>query len=186
MDVCRCSRRVQCRRLHIEFALFTGLATVYPGFMVNSSISPAAFLVLSAIGFLAGCGGEVPGFLGREGDGSSSYNFEPTVVLDPVPMPVRTVRADRGPEGVIVLAEAISPTQGYHTATLLPQDQGGLDSGGYLNFLFLAIPPGTAASVGPEQTRILRGASYVPTRALRNVRGVRINGASNAVTATVR
>ncbi len=160
------------------FALFLGQITVYPGGMKRNrlhSTLAAATLAAFLLG-LAGCGGEVPGFLGREGNADPSFSLDPELLPPPVPVPVRAVRADRGAQGVIVRAEGVSPVQGYHTAALVG-DARGLDAAGYLNFQFVAIPPATAEAVGPERTRILHGVGFIPNRALRNVNGVRVTGA---------
>jgi hypothetical protein len=163
------------------FALFLRRITVYPGDM-KRNLTPGALgtaiLVALLLG-LGGCGGQVPGFLGREGDADPSFSLDPEALPPPVPVPVRAVRADRGAQGIIVRAEAVAPVQGYHTAALVG-DARGLDAAGYLNFQFVAIPPETAEAVGPERTRILHGVDFIPNRALRNVNGVRVTGAGGA------
>ena len=138
-------------------------------------------LLLAGACLLAGCGGGLPGFLGREGnDGIYRVGGEP--VAEPVPVPLQAATAERGLYGVIVRVEGAAPTQGYWGARLQTVGIGEPDAAGVVSFRFVAVPPDAAAAVGPPRTRALSAAVFVPNLALRNTRAVRVAGTGTAQT----
>jgi hypothetical protein len=143
-------------------------------------------LILACLAALAGCTMELPGFLGREGNASGTYRLDDDEPLpDPVPLPLRMAEAERALHGVIVRVEGVAPTQGFHSAALLPQGDGP-DAAGILGLRLVAIPPGTPEAVGAERTRVLTAAFFLPNLALRDLRGVRVAGGANVRTLPLR
>ncbi len=135
---------------------------------------------------LAGCGGGVPDFLGRDPSGGGSYSLRPPPPAALVPVPMRLARAEPGLRGQIVRVEVVAPTQGYYGAELAAQGGGLPDANGVLHFELVARPPSTPQAVGPERTRELHAAVFVPDRALRNMRAVRITGSNTTQTLSLR
>jgi len=129
---------------------------------------------------------QMPDFLGREGSGGGSYSLRPEPIPDAVPVPMRSARAERGLGGHIVRVEAVAPTQGFFSANLVVQNGGVPDANGVLGYLLVARPPLTPQAVGPERTRELHAAIFVPTRALRNMSAVRITAANTSQTLPLR
>jgi hypothetical protein len=138
-------------------------------------------LLLASAWLVAGCGGGMPDFLGREG-GDGFYRVGGEALPDPVPVAMRSVVAERSLTGVIVRVEGEAPAQGYWGAALEPVGDGTPDAGGAVSFRFVAIPPVAVEAVGPARTRRLSAAAYVPNLALKNVRAVRIAGIGTAQT----
>ena len=131
----------------------------------------ARFIILASLAALAGCTVELPGFLGREGSGTGSYQLnDDEPAPDPVAVPLRTAEAERALYGVIVRAQGVAPTQGYYGAQLAPT-AAGPDAAGILGFELIAIPPSLPEAVGPERTRLLDAAVFLPNLALRDLRG---------------
>jgi hypothetical protein len=141
---------------------------------------------LAGLLVLAGCGGEMPEFLGREGTGQSSFELggEPEAI--PVPVPLREARLEPSTTGLILLVQGVTPTQGYHSAALAPVDDGRPDAAGIVSFRFIALPPPGPEAVGPDRTRGIQAAAYIPERALRDIRGFRVVGAYSTRTLGVR
>jgi hypothetical protein len=128
----------------------------------------------------------VPDFLGRGGSGGGSYSIRPEPQADPVLVPMRTARAERGLGGFIVRAEAVAPTQGYYAAELAAVGGGVPDANGVLRYELVARPPNSPQAVGPDRTRELRAGIFVPNRALREMRAVHITGSNTAQTLSLR
>ena len=82
---------------------------------------------------------------------------------------------------MIVRAQGVAPTQGFYAAELVPT-AAVPDAAGILGFELTAIPPSGPEAVGPERTRLLDAAFFLPTLALRDLRGVRVAGAGSART----
>jgi hypothetical protein len=141
--------------------------------------------VLSFVG-LAACAVPVPDFLGREGSGSGSYSIRPEPLPDPVPIPMRLARVEPGLRGQIVRVEAVAPTQGYFSATLAPMNGGVPDENGVMAYTLIARPPIGPQGIGPERTREMNAAIFVPNRALRNMSAVRITGSNTTQTLQLR
>lgn len=145
------------------------------------------FAGLAGLLVLAGCGGGVPEFLGREGSGAATYELGAEgEIIEPVPLPLAEARLDPAATGYVLVARGVAPTQGFHTAALAPVDDGRPDAAGIVTFRFIALPPGVPEAVGPDRTRGLQAAAYIPTRALRDMRGVRVTGANTTRTLTFR
>lgn len=137
---------------------------------------------------VAGCGGggfEVPDFVGRDGSGEAVYVIGGEDSPLPVAVTPRSVTLEPALHGALVRVEAVAPTQGYHSPQLLVANNGRPDAAGLLRLEFVAVPPLAAADVGPERTRQLRAAHFVPVRAFRNVNGVQIAGAGTLQTLTL-
>lgn len=144
---------------------------------------------LLALAALGGCSGGVPSFLGREGDSSGTYSFgdkAPEGAYDPVDVPLTTASVARGLHGVIVLAESVTPTQGYYAARLDPVDPDKRpDQTGVLAFRLLALKPTTPQEIGPERTRVLTAAAFLQNVTLRDVKAIRVTGGGKSQTLPV-
>jgi hypothetical protein len=140
-------------------------------------------LLLAGAWLLAGCGGGggMPDFLGREG-GDGYYSVRGEEPPQPVPVAMRSATAERALTGVIVRVEGEAPTQGYWGAALRPLGDGAPDAAGVVSFRLTAIPPAEVEAVGPARTRELSAAVFVPNRALRQTRAVRVAGLNAAET----
>jgi hypothetical protein len=77
---------------------------------------------------------------------------------------------------VILRAEGVAPTQGYHSATFVALGSGEPDAAGFLSFELTAVPPVETAAVGPQRTRELSAAVFLPTGVARNIKGFRVSG----------
>jgi hypothetical protein len=144
------------------------------------------FAGLAGLIVLAGCGGDVPEFLGREGTGQSTFELGGEEPVLSVPVPLAEARLEPAATGTIVVAQGVAPTQGFHTAGLAPVDDGRPDAAGIITFRFMALPPTGPEAVGPPRTRGLQAAAYIPTRAERTIRGVRVTGVDTSRTLTLR
>lgn len=145
------------------------------------------FAGLAGLLLLSGCGGEVPGFLGREGTGDATFELGAGEELPaPVPMPLVEARLEPSATGFVLLARGVAPTQGFHTANLAPVDDGRPDAAGIVTFRFEAMPPAGPETVGPDRTRGIQAAAFIPTRARRDMRGVRVAGTNTSRTLTFR
>lgn len=144
------------------------------------------FLGLAGLVLLTGCSMQVPGFLGREGNGSSTYSRKAAPLADPVEVPLRTAVVERGLYGVILRAESVTPTQGYYKAELGPLGNGAPDAAGIVDIRITALPPTGAQAVGPDRTRTLRAAVFFPDLALKGVKGFRVKGGPTVLTVPLR
>jgi hypothetical protein len=145
--------------------------------------------LLIFVGLLAlgGCSVEMPDFLGREGTGASTYTLGGGDPLpDPVAVPLRRAELERALHGVIVRVEGIAPRQGYFGADLLPLGGGSADAAGLVTYQLIAIPPEVPGAIGPERTRLLTAAVFVPNRALKGLRGFRVAGVQSSSTLPLR
>jgi hypothetical protein len=143
---------------------------------------------LAGLVALGGCAFEMPDFLGREGAGASStYELGGADPLpDPVPVPLRSAELERALHGVILRVEGVAPRQGYYGAELLPLGGGAPDAAGVVSYQLLAVPPEAPGAIGPERTRLLSAAVFVPNRALRDLRGFRVAGTGTGQTLALR
>ncbi len=141
-------------------------------------------LLLSLV--LAGCSLQVPQFLGRGGDGDGTFSIREEPALDPVPVPIRMARVERGLRGQIIRVEIVAPTQGFYGAELVALNAGVPDQAGVMSYILVARPPATPQAVGPERTRELHAAVFVPNRAMRNLNAVRITGSNTTQTMSLR
>jgi hypothetical protein len=140
---------------------------------------PKIFLCLLG---LAGCSYEIPGFLGREGTGNAAYTLRPEPLPEPVPIPLREAVIDQGLYGLIVRVYGVAPTQGYYAGDLLAEGDGFPDASGVLAYQLVAIPPDIQEAVGPERTREIEAAIFIPALALKKITSVRVTGAGNVRT----
>ncbi len=128
----------------------------------------------------------MPGFLGREGTGDASFTLgEDGEVIEPVAVPLTDARLDPSATGFVLLARGVAPTQGYHTVGLVAVDDGRPDAG-ITTFRFVALPPAGPEGVGIDRTRGIQAAAYIPSRARREMRGVRVTGSNTSRTLTFR
>jgi len=144
------------------------------------------FAGLAGLLVLAGCGGDVPEFLGREGTGQSNFQLGGEELPFSVPVPLAQASLERSSTGSILVARGVAPTQGFHTAGLSPMDDGRPDAAGIITYRFTAIPPAGPEAVGDPRTRGIQAAAFIPTRAEKNLRGVRVTGADTSRTLTFR
>ena len=134
------------------------------------------FLILAGLVFLAGCAVEVPGFLGREGSGEGTFRLGGEDPLpDPVPVPMRARRgraraARRDPPGRGRRADPglLRRRAARRRRVRTPPASSASSSP--------AGPPALAEAVGPERTRQLTAAVFLPNLALEDLRGVRVAG----------
>ena len=140
--------------------------------------------VLSALA-LTGCGdsGLNPfGWFGgqSEEDGETLSDFTITEVRDPRPR-IATVTAltiDRTPGGAIIRATGLSPEQGWHSADLVPVEDG---APAVLTFDFRAVQPEGPTRVSTVQSREIVVGYPISDIALQDVRTIRVVAASNIV-----
>jgi hypothetical protein len=125
---------------------------------------------------LCACSMEIPSFLGREGTGSEFYSVRGQPPPDPVPVPLRQATLERALHGVIVRVDGEAPTQGYYAPALVPLAGGAPDAAGILSFELMAVPPTSPQAIGPARTRQITAAVFIPTLALKNLRGFRVSG----------
>jgi hypothetical protein len=135
---------------------------------------------------LAGCSGiEVPQFLGREGTGQPVYTLGGEEVPLPLAMTPRDVTLETALNGALLRVQGVAPTQGYHSAQLLVANNGEPDEAGMIRLEFIAVPPTTQEAVGPDPTRQIQAAYFIPARAFRRVNGVQVAGADTLQTLTL-
>jgi hypothetical protein len=135
---------------------------------------------------VAGCTMEIPDFVGREGGGAGSYSLRREPQPDPRPVPLRAATLERALHGVIVRVEGEAPTWGFHDAALRPLGGGAPDAAGIMSFELVAVPPQPPEPAGAARSRRLTAAVFVPTLALKDVRGFRVAGAGQVQTLPLR
>ena len=158
--------------------------TVYPVAMTGARIG-----CMVALAALAGCSVEIPGFLGREGDTSGTagtFRVRGEPLPDPRPVPLRAATLERALHGVIVRVEGEAPTWGFYGARLRPLGGGAPDAAGIMSFELVAIPPQPPEPAGAARSRLVTAAVFVPTLALKDVRGFRVAGAGQVQTLPLR
>lgn len=94
---------------------------------------------------------------------------------------VLTLSADRGRLGVILRADGLAPTQGFHSAELRPSAPRGAD--GIETLELRARPPQAPAPVGAQATRVLSVGRFYTNREMREIRGFRVVAGQNALSA---
>jgi hypothetical protein len=141
-------------------------------------------LLLAGAAVLAGCSMEIPDFMGRQSS-SGTYNLNILGKKEPLPEPrpvqLRQAVAERALFGVIVRVTAEAPTQGWHTAQMVPVGTGP-DKAGILSFQLMALPPASPQPVGPVQTRVLTAAVFIPSITARKLNGYRVAGGTSIQT----
>ncbi|HET9069114.1 MAG TPA: hypothetical protein VFN28_10765 [Amaricoccus sp.] len=143
-------------------------------------------ILLAAAALAAGCSMEVPGFVGRQGGGDGFYSIRGEAPPEPRTVALRETAAERALHGVILRVTGEAPTQGYYSATLRPLGGGAPDPAGILTFELVATPPAEPHAVGPARTRILTAGLFMPTKALKDLRGFRVTGGGAVQTVTLR
>jgi hypothetical protein len=139
-------------------------------------------MLLAGVALLAGCSVEIPSFMGREGGGQGFYNVRGEPPPEPVRLALREATLERALHGVIIRVDGEAPTQGYFSAALVPLNNGVPDEAGIVTFEFMAVPPSTTQAIGPARSRQITAAVFLPTLALKNIRGFRLAGAGTAQT----
>lgn len=139
-------------------------------------------MLLAGLTLVAGCSMEIPSFVGREGGGQEFYSIRGEAPPEPVALPLREATLDRALHGVIIRADGEAPTQGYYSAALVPLNNGAPDASGLVTFEFMAVPPREAQAIGPARSRQITAAVFLPTLALKNIRGFRVTGAGTVHT----
>jgi hypothetical protein len=143
-------------------------------------------LLLAGFGLLAACSMEMPSFLGREGGGQGFYNVRGEPPPEPRAVPLREATLEPALHGMIIRVDGVAPTQGYYSAALVPLRDGSPDAAGLISFAFMAVPPSTPQAVGPARSRQLTAAVFIPTLALKDLRGFRVAGVGSAHTLPLR
>lgn len=95
---------------------------------------------------------------------------------------VRTAVVERALGGVILRVTAVAPTQGFFDPALIAASGEAVDASGVVTVRLVAVPPQTPQAVGPERTRLLMAAAFLPDLELRNVRGFRLVAGANVLT----
>jgi hypothetical protein len=143
-------------------------------------------VLLAGLWLLAGCGGGMPGFLGREGGTDGVYDLRGEPLPEPRSLFLRQAAAEPALHGVILRVVGEAPTQGWWGAELRPLAGGSPDAAGIVSFELVAIPPQTTEAVGPARTRQLSAAVFFPTLALEDLRGFRVAGGGAVQTLPLR
>jgi hypothetical protein len=102
---------------------------------------------------------------------------DPTVLIERL----ESVVPEPALRGLILRATAIAATEGYHTAQFVAQNEGLPDENGIVTFEFRAIPPASPGRVGPEQTRRIVAATFIPDNDLVGIRGFAVIARTNTV-----
>lgn len=132
--------------------------------------------IVAAGAALGACSYELPGFLGRTGSGDATFEVRGAPLPDPEPIALRSVQVEPALRGVILRAEGVAPTQGFHSAAFAAIGSGEPDASGVMQFRLTAIPPAETMAVGPETTRELGAAFYLPNALARDVTAFRVTG----------
>lgn len=130
-------------------------------------------LALTCLGLLGGCGLQPPGSLGLGGaPRGTASDGEVLPDEDPV-LPVRRAQIEPALRGILLRVETVAPTQGWHAPALAASEP---TEAGVIDFTFTALVPEGPQGIGPDRTRVLMAAAYIPNARLRNIRGFRVNG----------
>ena len=116
--------------------------------------------------------------------GGTEPQAAPAVVerTDPRPLigQLTEFRVERTAGGAVIRATGLAPSQGWHSAALVPVPAGP----GILAYRFVAEPPsGRPTPVGPPATRTLTAADWQSDTALRGVRQILVTGATGTLAA---
>ena len=124
----------------------------------------------------------------QEGASQTIVNYEAPAPAAPFAQVPEVTRAwlDYSPRGVIVRADAVMPTLGYHSMRLHAPQGGRADATGDVHFEFYAIPPGTAPDGGTANARMVSAGAFIPNERLLTVNSVTVSGAGNARTIRLR
>lgn len=135
---------------------------------------------------ITGCSFNMPGFLGSSSnDGTYEINGEEFLIA-PVPISLRSTHVERTWNGIIVRAEGVAPAQGYYSAALRASSTPPDTERGIYYLDLVAIPPEAVLVIGPERTRELRAAIFLPDRYLKKVNTIHVSGQQRTDTVSVR
>ncbi|MBC7157235.1 MAG: hypothetical protein H5U20_06935 [Rhodobacteraceae bacterium] len=103
---------------------------------------------------------------------------------DPRPLvaEIAALEIDPLPDGALVRATGLPPTQGYWDAALIPAGAGeaeGQPVDGVLTFYFVAAPPPAPARVSTPRSRALTAAAFVSAQGLQGVSRIVVRAAGN-------
>lgn len=115
-------------------------------------------------------------------------NFEAPAPAAPYTQVPEVTRAwlDYSPRGVIVRADAVLPTLGFHSMRLHAPQGGRADANGDVHFEFYAIPPSSAPEGGTANARTVSAGAFIPNERLLTINSVTVSGAGNARTIRLR
>ena len=89
---------------------------------------------------------------------------------------VTELAVERNPNGAIVRATGLPPTQGYWEAELVPRPV----EDGILVYDFRVFPPTRAQRVSTPQSRQITAGAYISNIRLRDIRQIVVQGEANA------
>ncbi|MCJ8139386.1 hypothetical protein [Falsirhodobacter halotolerans] len=136
-----------------------------------------ALLILGTT--LGGCNRLNPGTWLNSG-GDTPAPTQTVVTEDPRPLiaQVTEVEVDRTPNGAIVRATGVAPTEGWYGPALIAQTA---QPDGTLILKFHATAPATAMPTGTTTSRQIVAATALTNATLANTRRIVVQGASNAL-----
>ncbi len=111
------------------------------------------------------------------------------VNIDPRPLVDRiaAVHVDKTPEGIIVTATALPPTQGYWSAELVPTartyDDKPAAENGVMTLDYRIMPPRTGQPVGSKKSREITAAFFLSNQTLASVKKIVVNASQNQLSA---
>jgi hypothetical protein len=147
--------------------------------MAGISIARRHLVLTMAAVVIAGCGGPAggtrrPARPPRRGETAFAPGGDDGTMLMPS---LRLVAAEPGRQGVILRAEAVAPTLGFHSPELRPV---GRDPAGTEILEFRARPPAVPEPVGAERARLLVAARFYRPHELREIRAFRVVARENS------
>ena len=92
------------------------------------------------------------------------------------------LKVDKTPDGVIIRATGLPPTQGYWKAALLAENDAKPVKG-VVTYRFVAVPPLKPAAVSTARSREITVAATLTNVQLQGVHRIKVVAASNAFTA---
>ncbi|MEL6208269.1 MAG: hypothetical protein AAFR47_23660 [Pseudomonadota bacterium] len=96
---------------------------------------------------------------------------------------VVSLRLDRAPGGLLVTAIGLPPTQGWHSAALLPETVGintrPVAENGVISYRFVASPPPTQEPVVNQPSREISAGTFISDQTLGSTRTIVVKGANN-------
>ena len=91
------------------------------------------------------------------------------------------LRINPTPSGAIILVTGVSARQGAYSAELVADDANQDDTSDTLSYSFRVTYPKSPTPVGTAHTRTIHVAQSVTHHDLRNIRLIRVSGASGAI-----
>ena len=118
------------------------------------------------------------------GGSDTEESVSPVEVVETDPRPrvaqITALAVERTPTGAIVRATALPPSQGWHSAALVPVNDTPIN--GVMTYVFRAIPPETPQPAATARSREITAARALSVQQLALIRSVRVEGALNART----